>query len=264
MNINYIKTAFNNHVEQFDTSDTNITRKIIHSNNVAKNACNIAKSLNLDKDNVELATAIGYFHDIARFKQWQRFKTYSDKLSFDHGDEALNILFKQKLIEKFKVDKKYYNIIAFCVKNHNKFNISINELETEFKDEFFNSEQMILHAKIVRDADKLDLYRIMKEGKMPAFNSEYKSGGITKEVLDNFRAKKLIEPKFINTVLDRVVAQAALVYDFNFEYTKQAFIKNNYYEVVVNNYKSQLNEEQNQIIKNIMKNFKETFKKKTF
>ena len=58
MNINNIKNTFDKYVQTFNTADSNIMRKIIHSYNVAKNAYNIAKSLNLDEENVNLTRAI--------------------------------------------------------------------------------------------------------------------------------------------------------------------------------------------------------------
>ena len=51
---------------------------------------------------------IGLLHDIARFEQYTKYKTFRDSISIDHGDLGVEILFEEKEIEKYDLDKKYY------------------------------------------------------------------------------------------------------------------------------------------------------------
>ena len=45
---------------------------------------------------IELASLIGLLHDIARFEQYTKYKTFNDLESFDHGDYGVEILKKDK------------------------------------------------------------------------------------------------------------------------------------------------------------------------
>ncbi len=137
---------FNKYAKQFDFNNENIKRKYKHTFRVVEYAINIAKSENLNEHDVYLASVCALLHDIARFKQETEFGTYIDKLSFDHGDIGFEILLENNYIEKYvykDIDKK---IVLKAVKNHNKFEVESGLTKKEM---FF--------AKLVRDADKLDI-----------------------------------------------------------------------------------------------------------
>lgn len=40
----------------------------------------------------------------------------------DHADLGIKLLFENKEAEKFNIPQKYYDIIKFAIKNHNKLN----------------------------------------------------------------------------------------------------------------------------------------------
>ena len=63
-----------------------IELKIKHTMRVKKISKDLAESLNLSKEDVDLAEYCGLLHDIARFEQWKRYGTYDDLKSIDHGN----------------------------------------------------------------------------------------------------------------------------------------------------------------------------------
>ena len=69
----------------YDVSNDNILRKIIHSFSVAEKCFSIASSLHLNKKQRQLCYFVGLFHDIGRFEQWKKYQTYNDKISENHG-----------------------------------------------------------------------------------------------------------------------------------------------------------------------------------
>ena len=107
---------------------------------------NLAKQLELDEEDVKLARLIGLLHDFGRFEQYSVYATYDDDLSFDHADYAVEVLFNGNEIRKYIADNRYDNIIKMAIKNHNKFAIEGNLNEKE-----------LLHTKMIRDTDKLDI-----------------------------------------------------------------------------------------------------------
>ena len=118
--------------------------------------------LNLDKENIELAKLIGLLHDIGRFEQIKQYNTFSDKDSIDHGKLGVEILFKQGKIRNFIKSAKYDEIIKKAILNHNR-----KEIEKGL------NPKELLHSKIIRDADKIDILYIMTfEEKRTVFQSE--------------------------------------------------------------------------------------------
>ena len=60
-------TFFWNFVHKYDTSNSNILRKIIHSYSVAEKCYAIACAFNLNKEQREFCYLIGLLHDAGRF-----------------------------------------------------------------------------------------------------------------------------------------------------------------------------------------------------
>lgn len=81
----------------------------------------IAEKLQLNKEDIELATLIGLLHDIARFEQYTKYKTFVDRKSIDHGNLGAEII--EKEIRKYIETNEYDEIIKKAIKHHNKFAI---------------------------------------------------------------------------------------------------------------------------------------------
>lgn len=83
---------FNDYVKSFDLSNDMIKNKYDHSFRVMKRAEEIAISLNLNEEDIHIASLAGLLHDIGRFNQVKYYDTFEDKKSFDHGDEGYRVL----------------------------------------------------------------------------------------------------------------------------------------------------------------------------
>lgn len=130
---------FEDYVSNFDKNDEKIDHKYKHSYRVVGYAKEIADSLNLDEKEKTRASICALFHDIGRFVQVEKYDTYNDKKSFDHGDRGAEIL----------KDNGYTDsILLNAVKYHNKKVIPVFDELTD------------MHCKIVRDADKIDIMTI--------------------------------------------------------------------------------------------------------
>lgn len=159
-----MKETFENYVKNYDISDPDINHKHNHSYRVMGNSLFLAETLNLSETDKTLALIIGLYHDIGRFEQDKLYDTYNDNKTFDHADYGVKVLFEQNLIKQIPVEEKYYNIIEKAVKNHNKYQI-----------EEGLSEQELLHAKIIRDADKIDILYAASEKLLVPKALDYKN-----------------------------------------------------------------------------------------
>lgn len=135
---------FNEFVKDYDLKDPMISLKYHHSLRVMNFANDIASSLNLSDEDVFLATLCGLLHDVGRFHQWTKYKTFRDHESIDHGDYGYQIL-KDGLIDKFEINDEEKRIVLSATKLHNKLD------NTE------EDEKARLIVDITRDADKLDI-----------------------------------------------------------------------------------------------------------
>ena len=71
------KKVFKEYVKDYDIENPKIALKVAHIERVSEIAKNTAKSLNLSKEDVELAELIGLLHDIGRFEQIKKYNTWS-------------------------------------------------------------------------------------------------------------------------------------------------------------------------------------------
>ena len=165
------KEYFKKYSLGFDLEQVRIKLKMIHMYHVSENARKIAQALELPQEDVDLAELIGLLHDIGRFEQWKQYETYSDKLSIDHGIKGVEVLFGDKEIRNFIVDDTYDSIIFKAINNHNKLEIERGLTERE-----------LLHCRIVRDADNIDIFRVCQE-EPPENFTHFGSKNVASEIL---------------------------------------------------------------------------------
>lgn len=211
------KKEFIKYTEKYDLENKNIQGKQLHSLRVMEISTKIAEALELTQEEIDLATLIGLLHDIARFEQYVRFKNYNVISNFDHGDYAVEILNKD--IRKYIETDKYDDIIKIAIKNHNKFKI----------EEGISSQQKIF-AKIVRDADKIDILyeatEIFWRGKEEKINESK----LSQEIYNAVNQRKLIKiekDRKYNTIDDMLIT-LAYTFDINFKQSYQIIQKEDY------------------------------------
>lgn len=232
------KELFKQYVNNFDKKVPAIKRKYNHSFRVAKLAEKIGKTIFIDKDDIYICYVIGLLHDIARFNQWKFFETFRDTEMFSHSQKGVELLFKENIIKKFPVEKKYYDIISFAIVNHASLAIDNKEKD----------ERKITFAKIIRDADKLDIFDYsMQKGNL-RFNSKYLCDEVTNEVLETFKQKKCVNYTLCDSMIDSAILQLALVFDLNYDISKSIYLSKKYYTASYRNYKDALSQKNREIL----------------
>ena len=136
---------FDEYVFNYDMKDPDINYKYYHSYRVMDAMELIAINLNLSNEDIELAKTIGLLHDIGRFEQDRLYNSFKDS-EMDHGDYGVKVLQETNFLDKLNINKLDYEVIYKSIKNHNKFKIEDGLTERE-----------LLFAKLIRDADKLDI-----------------------------------------------------------------------------------------------------------
>ncbi len=228
---------FNSYTREFiDKSDDentieNLKLKINHSLRVLKNAEIISESLNLSSKDYFVAQLCGLFHDIGRFEQFTVYKTFKDNESLYHGALGEKILKNKDFLDGVDIETK--EIVYNAVYNH-----GLREIER-------TDEKSLLHSKIVRDADKIDIFKIVVKyyNKKGPRNIALEYGlkdepYISDTVMKKFQQKQLIDKNELKTLNDFKTMQLAWIFDVNFDISKQIIKQNNYLDKIIKNISS--------------------------
>lgn len=223
INITKAKKEFKKYVEKYDINNPKIKLKVAHIERTSRIAKKIAESLELQKEDIELAELIGLLHDIGRFEQVKRYGTFVDYLSENHAEIGVKILFEEGLIRNFIEDDKYDRIIKLAIINHNRDKKQITK-------NMSNREK--LHVKLIRDSDKTDiLYILTFENEKLVWESEnLEEEKFSDEIYREFIENHDIIYKNRKTHADILIGHFAYAFDFNFDYGLKYVLDNKYYE----------------------------------
>ncbi len=149
-----LKAWFASYLERFATDDPDEERhyllKRYHTERVGADIAAIAAGEGAAPGDIVLAETIALFHDLGRFPQYRRYRTFRDSDSINHAGLALRVLAEEGVLGH--LDRGEQRLIQQAVALHNAFAVPPS-LPPERR--FFVS--------LIRDADKLDIMRVFVE-----------------------------------------------------------------------------------------------------
>lgn len=250
INIEKAKKSFNNYISKYNNqTDSSFNLKLVHTMHVVKLAEFISRQMNLSEEDINLAKLIALLHDIGRFEEIKTLNKF-DSVRNDHALYASKILFDDNLIRDFVNDDSYDNIIKKAIENHNKLCIESGLNHSE-----------LLHSRIIRDADKLDNFRVRSEESICAiFPSKFKTieefnnSLISDTVYQSILNGKCVNIKDMKYPLDYWLCTLAFIFDFNFKETFLVVKNNNYINTLIDkfNYTDDVTKVRMEIIRNIL------------
>ena len=200
-----VQKEFRSYVSGFDSTDDKIKLKVIHTYKVAENSERIAGSLGLSSEDTDLAWLIGMLHDIGRFEQLRRYHTFSDADSIDHAKFGADLLFGEGLIRKFTDDPGDDDIIETSIRAHNAYVLGEDP-----------DERRLMFCKIIRDADKIDIFRVSSEfPKTVVYGTTDEilaKSEVTDEVVRASLKHETVHRSLKRTPADSIVGHISLVY----------------------------------------------------
>jgi putative nucleotidyltransferase with HDIG domain len=150
----FFKKWFSEFVKSFystnEEDQKNISLKEEHTFNVCKNMIEITRELGLNEKDMLVAEVVALFHDIGRFPQYAKYKTFRDRKSVNHGFLGAETLLQQKILKDLPVNEQ--ESVVKAVRFHNAFSVPKSE-----------REDIACFIKLIRDADKLDIWRVFLE-----------------------------------------------------------------------------------------------------
>ena len=197
-----VQAWFGSYVSGFYTDDVEVAKLIRlkeeHSRIVARHARDISESLDWESEDINLAEALGLCHDVGRFKQATIYRTFKDKDSVNHGHLGADELEASGIGKEFGSEE--WALFLFAVMWHNAASVPRQ-----------SEEKWNLLVKVIRDADKLDIYRVLPP--------KQESDGCTPAILEAAAAGKLLRYEDLRTGDDKKIIMLSWVYDINFPWT---------------------------------------------
>lgn len=221
IDIAHAKQEFEKYLDEYDREDEQIYLKIVHTYGVVKYAGEIARKMECSDEDVELAELIGLLHDIGRFEQIRRFHSF-ELGTMDHAVFGAELLFgEEKLIRRFVKDDKFDELIDAAIRKH-----------SDFKLEGIHDARTLFHAKLIRDADKLDNCRVKLEASIEAMLgvSEEAAGEglISPAVWESCLRRESVLSADRHVPVDYWVSYLAQYYDINFPETCEIIEEEDY------------------------------------
>lgn len=206
MNIKYFKDFFDSYVDKYideakanndEKALANYMSKKVHTYNVVENILQIANMENLDVD-MEIVELLGLFHDIGRFEQFRKYRTFNDAISCNHAKMSIKVLEDERIIHKLDYEIRKYLVDPILMHN-------LKDLPR------FDDKKMYYYTALIRDADKLDNFRAVSE--------------IKDKYLANFKGKMSEEPEIADEIVEKILESKSIYkYDLKTKLESQVVV----------------------------------------
>ncbi len=226
-----LRNWFVSYVQTFKLGDAdhqrNIALKEEHTRRVCKEILDIGRKLGLSDEDLRLAEVIALLHDIGRFEQYARYQTFADHHSVDHAEFGVRILQENAVLNR--LDESMRDLVLRTISYHNRAALPQEE-----------TEACLFFTKLLRDADKLDIWRVVTEYYHQ--NNEERNGaielslpdtpGISDDVYRDLMEGRIVDFTHLKNLNDFKLLQLGWIYDINFAPTFQCIQERAYLEKI--------------------------------
>ena len=196
---------------QSSAEQRNYDLKIEHTVRVREIMERLAASLDLPPEDRMLAAAIAVCHDIGRFPQYRDYGTFNDASSTNHAALSVQTLKSEGVLDALGHERR--SLLLQAVALHNAFTLpeDLHPAARRF-------------TLLIRDADKLDIWRVMieyctapPEERASAVIWELPdTGACSERALEEVTAGRMLNRSLLVTADDFKLLQLSWVFDLNF------------------------------------------------
>lgn len=206
--------------------DTPLLLKIEHTQRVMGNIVRLAHAIGMNAQAVRVAEVIALFHDIGRFDQYHRYGTFNDRQSANHARLGVTVMKKNGVLSPLADDQQA--IILDAIQLHNAPTLPPDR-----------SPESLIFLRLIRDADKLDIWRIFAEtftnrrGSHPTVIQNLPDAPTwSAAILAAIDEKRMARLKNMKSLIDFKLLQLSWVFDLQFDETcRQALMRGNVMEI---------------------------------
>ena len=207
----YMKSYYN----EDDEIQKAMLLKEAHTTRVQNIIRELAVHLRLSEEDVALAEIMGLLHDVGRFRQFTVYRTFKDHLSEDHATAGLKLMEEHRLLEGLLPWEQ--SLVCFAIEWHNKKEIAPAPDACHLG-----------FAKMLRDADKLDIYHVLEP-----FLPSKDGSGVSPNFIEKFVEGVQCDYTMSGTEDDRKLVRLMWVYDVYFAWTLQRIEERGYIKALI-------------------------------
>lgn len=211
-----------------ESDSEHIELKRHHSMRVLENCRVIVASLSLPPDLHRALLLAALYHDVGRFYQYSRYRTFADIKSENHGTLGCRILNQENPLrsEPISIQK----IVKGAVVLHNRLNLPTGL-----------SEDLRTAAFVVRDSDKLDIVTVMlnffvspsQENSVVSLHAENEPTKWSQSILDALLERRVSFYNDIRYQNDFKILICSWVFDLNFAKSRRMMQENGALEKIM-------------------------------
>jgi hypothetical protein len=206
---------FDTYVQTYNDIDEegfrNILLKVEHTRKVCEVMELLATGEGLTPDEARIAASVALLHDVGRFPQYRRWRTFRDSDSDNHARLGIEVIREQGLLKNLPETERL--IIEEAVRFHNLLALPLR----------FTSPSA-LFIRLIRDADKLDIWRVFldyfrqpEDLRPSAVTLGFPDlPEVTPACVRELAAGRVIRLEDVRVLNDFKLLQISWVYDLNF------------------------------------------------
>lgn len=222
---------FYQYIDTFHSSQEDIRQNVLlkkmHTKRVCDEILQIGRELGLKEDALRFSELTALFHDIGRFEQYVKYKTFADYKSENHAELGVKVLKKHGVLNC--LDDSVRDLVYRIVSYHNRACLPDRE-----------TEQCLFYTKLLRDADKLDIWKVLTDyylrkngGSNSAIELELPdTPEISDKVYEAVTNKRIVDTHYVQNFNDFKILQIGWIFDVNFKPTLDAVICRNYIDSI--------------------------------
>jgi hypothetical protein len=222
-----IRQWFDGYVPQFYDIDPdglrNIMLKVEHTRKVCEITDALAVGEGLSQGDARIAGAVALLHDVGRFAQYRRWRTFRDSDSDNHARLAIEVIREQGVLDGLQPEERL--LIEEAVRFHNLLEPP-GQVQSPTR----------LFILLIRDADKLDIWRVFLD--LYTLPEEERASaaclglpdlvGFTPSCLRALAQKRIVRLEECRSVNDFKLLQISWALDLNFSTSYRLLLERGY------------------------------------
>jgi len=231
--LDYFKHWFKKYVALYYDLPGDGVRPILlkeqHTKRTCKEIVLLGQESGLSHEDLLLAETAALFHDIGRFPQWKNYSTFIDSASEDHALLGLEVIAQHEILMGLTADER--ELIQVAIRHHN-----LRKLPPSLppRQGFF--------SRLLRDADKLDIWRLViteleghgnlvetLEGLIPTSNS------FNFRIVAELMERKVPDFSSVRNRNDMILLRLGWVFDLNLPMSCRQVLERHYVERLCSN-----------------------------
>src|SRR5512133_312426 len=215
LDLDAIQLWFDTYVQTFCATDEeglkNILLKVEHTRKVCEVMEILVVGEGLSAQDTLIATATALLHDVGRFPQYRRWRTFRDSDSDNHARLSVEVVRDEGVLNDLPPTERL--LIEEAVRFHNLLQIPARL-----------TSRAALFVKLIRDADKLDIWRVFLDyfRQPPEQRASAVSLGfpdlpeVSPACVASLSAGQVVHLDSVRSLNDFRLLQISWVYDLNF------------------------------------------------